>query len=69
MPEPKYLNSHLLRIGTIDAAQARELEARLLALDGVGEAVVVADEETAYLKIDPKLIDMAALDEFSAARG
>jgi len=30
---------------------------------------VVADDETAYLKIDPKTIDMATLDELSAARG
>lgn len=69
MPEPSYLNSHLLRVGTIDAGQARELEARLLALDGVGEAVVVVEDGIAYLKIDSKMIDMAALDEFSAARG
>ena len=69
MPEPRHLNSHLLRVGAIDVDQARELEDRLLALDGVGEAVVVADDETAYLKIDPKMIDMAALDEFSVARG
>jgi len=69
MSRPIPLHSHLLRVGAIDAEQARLLEARLLKLDGVGEAVVVAEEETAYLKIDPKTIDMAALDEFSIVRG
>lgn len=69
MSRPIPLHSHLLRVGAIDAEQARLLEARLLKLDGVGEAVVVAEEETAYLKIDPKTIDMAALDEFSVVRG
>lgn len=69
MSKPIPLHSHLLRVGAIDAEQARLLEARLLKLDGVGEAVVVAEEETAYLKIDPKTIDMAALDEFSVVRG
>ncbi|MCB1867636.1 MAG: MFS transporter [Gammaproteobacteria bacterium] len=69
MSEPRYLNSYLLRIGAVDAAQARELELRLLALEGVGEAVVVVDDETAYLKIDPTTIDMTALDEFFVARG
>ncbi|MCP4287664.1 MAG: MFS transporter [Gammaproteobacteria bacterium] len=69
MSEPSYLNSYLLRVGAVDAEQARDIESRLLSLNGVGEAVVVADDETAYLKIDPKTIDMATLDELSAARG
>ena len=69
MSEPRYLSSYLLRVGALETAQAEALEARLLALDGVGEAVVVVEDEIAYLKIDPKTIDMAALDEFSVARG
>lgn len=69
MSEPRYLNTLLLHIGRVDALQAKALERQLLALEGVGEAVVVVDDETAYLKIDPKTIDMSALDEFSVVRG
>lgn len=69
MAEPNYLKSHLLRVGGMDAARARILQGQLLEIEGVGEAAVVAGDEIAYLKIDPKVIDMAALDEFSAARG
>ncbi|MCB1761391.1 MAG: MFS transporter, partial [Gammaproteobacteria bacterium] len=68
MQEPRYLSSYLLRTGPLDESQASLLQERLLALEGVGDAVVVAEDETAYMKIDPQLIDMAALDEFSVAR-
>jgi MFS family permease len=69
MEQPQYLNSHLLRVGAMDAAQARELEMQLLAIPGVGDAAVAAEEGVAYLKVDPQLIDFAALDEFSINRG
>ena len=69
MAQPKYLNSHLLRVGSMDATQAQALQARLLEIAGVGDAVVVAEDEVAYLKIDPKMIDMTALDEFSVVHG
>jgi predicted MFS family arabinose efflux permease len=68
MEEPRYLNSYLLRTGPLDETQAQLLQERLLGLEGVGDAVVVAEDETAYLKIDPKIVDMSMLDEFSVAR-
>jgi MFS family permease len=69
MAPPSYLASHLLRVGELDEAQAAELQLQLREIKGVGEAVVVAGDGIAYLKIDKNEVDMAALDAFSAADG
>ena len=69
MTPPRYLSSHPLRVGPMDAAQASELRATLLAIDGVGEASVIADQGMAYLKVDLERVDLRALDEFSAPAG
>jgi MFS family permease len=68
MARPGYLSSYLLRVGKMDPAQARELQAQLRALEGVGDAAVVAEDGVAYLKIDSEVVDRAALDAFSSAR-
>ncbi|MEO6696557.1 MAG: MFS transporter, partial [Gammaproteobacteria bacterium] len=47
---------------------ASELVSRLKKVPGVVEAVVIAEEGVAYLKVDSALLDEAALSEFSAAR-
>jgi len=69
MTPPSYLNTHLLKVGVMDGAQAQELQNQLLAMPGVGDAFVVADEGVAYMKVDPKQVDYAALDAFSVADG
>ena len=69
MSPPAYLSSHILVLGRIDEAQAKELEGQLLALDGVEDAFVVAEEGLAYLKIDRERVDMVRLDAFSTAEG
>ena len=43
-------------------------QAQLRALEGVGDAAVVAEDGVAYLKIDSEVVDRAALDAFSSAR-
>ena len=68
MARPGYLSSYLLRVGKMDPAQARELQDQLRALEGVGDAAVVAEDGVAYLKIDSEVVDRAALDAFSSAR-
>ena len=68
MEQPDFLHSYLLKVGRMDAISARELQSRLLAVEGVRDAAVVADDAVAYLKVDPKLIDYAALDEFNRER-
>jgi MFS family permease len=66
MSQPAYLNSHLLKVGVMDEAQAAELRAELMAIEGVGDAAVVAEEGVAYMKVDPQVIDFSRLDEFRA---
>ncbi|MCW8905678.1 MAG: MFS transporter [Sedimenticola sp.] len=67
MSPPSYLSSYLLNVGMQSAQQAADLEARLSRIDGVGEAVVMAEEGVAYLKVDSGSVDFAILDEFSVA--
>ncbi|HET6655237.1 MAG TPA: MFS transporter [Gammaproteobacteria bacterium] len=65
MPAPRYLASRLIRIPRArDRAERERLSERLLAVAGVAEAVIVADEGVAYLKVDNREIDEAALATF-----
>ncbi len=65
MAEPPPLASRVVRVGAVAGeAEAREIEAGLRAIDGVAEAVVVADEGLAYLKIDSRRLDEGALERF-----
>jgi len=68
MRPPRKLRSVLLHVGAIEPDQAKLLATRLSALDGVAEAVVVQDEEVAYLKVDSRHFDEASLDRFAAAK-
>ena len=45
-----------------------DLQAQLLAINGVTEVLVVPDEQAAYIKVDRKLLDNSALNSFSAAQ-
>lgn len=67
MRSPRYLSSYLLRVGSIDAAQARELSNELTAVQGVAEAVVLVEDGMAYLKVDSKALDEDALRRFTVA--
>lgn len=68
MQDPRGLSSRLLKVGRLSEAEAGELAARLLAVEGVREAVVVVEDGLAYLKVDPEHLDQQALRAFSAAR-
>ncbi len=65
MRQPRQLASRLLRVGTLTPRQAQALSQRLGGIDGVVEAVVVADEGVAYLRVEEAQLDEAALREFS----
>ncbi len=69
MAPPPSLSGHLLRVGKMDQAQAETLQARLLGIEGVGEAVVVAADGIAYLKLDKGVVDMEQIGAFSADDG
>ena len=65
MQSPRYLGTRVLRIGPQDPAGASELAARITAVRGVAEAVVIAEDEVAYLKIDQHQLDEDALQAFA----
>jgi len=59
MAQPSYLTTRLLPIGDGQTADAESLAARLRQVPGVAEAVVIAEEKLAYLKVDSKSFDAA----------
>lgn len=66
MRNPRPLSTQLVNLGEVSEQMADELAARLLAVPGVAEAVVIADDGIAYLKVDRKHLDREALRAFSA---
>lgn len=65
MRRPRYLSSYILNVGRMDTERARRLVGELTSVRGVAEAVVVAEEGTAYLKVERHALDRARLREFS----
>ncbi len=62
MPRPAPYSTRLARIGEVSGAEADALVARLARLAGVVDVVVVAEERVAYLKVDQRTFDAAALE-------
>ncbi len=60
------LSNELRALGIAGTGDSGELTRRLLAVPGVAEAVVVADEGVAYLKVDRERLDGPALDAILA---
>lgn len=67
MANPRHLSSYLLNVGRLDESEARRLTRRLGEIRGVAEAVVVAAEGVAYLKVDRRALDEAALRALATA--
>lgn len=65
MRQPRYLASHLLKVGEMTAAQAARLAGELLAVRGVAEAVVCGEEGVAYLKVDSLQLDRVTLERYA----
>lgn len=63
MREPRYVRSMVVPVGEMNETQAQLLAKRLIGLKGVSEAIVIAGEGEAYLKVDGKLLDQQALSE------
>jgi len=59
MKQPSYLTTRLIRIGSGHSVDSEELAARLRQVPGVAEAVVIAEEQLAYLKVDSRTFDAA----------
>ncbi|MEE8321967.1 MAG: MFS transporter [Gammaproteobacteria bacterium] len=64
MPDPDRNISHMIKLGIINQEQAGRLVERLSAVAGVDEAVVIAEDGIAYLKVDKRFLDYEALNAF-----
>ena len=67
MARPRYLTTRTVRISDAQAARAESLAARLRQMPGVAEAVVIAEEKLAYLKVDAKAFDAAQAEAVAGA--
>lgn len=65
MQSPRYLSSHLVRVGPVSDERARHLVGELTMVSGVAEAVVIPEDGIAYLKVDLHALDHDALRDFS----
>ena len=59
--EPRRLSVERLPVGDVERDSVDALTARLLAVPGVVEAVVVEEECTAWLRVDRRLLDRSLL--------
>ena len=69
MASPRYLSSHQIPVGKVDAAAAPQLALQLTQIPGVAEAKVVPEQGMAYLRVDWNALDHDALQKISAAHG
>jgi MFS family permease len=67
MAQPSYLTTRLIPIAAGKAGDAEGLAARLRQVPGVAEAVVIAEENLAYLKVDAKAFDAAMAEQLTGA--
>ena len=67
MAQPSYLTTRLIPIADGNAGDAENLAAQLRQVPGVAEAVVIAEEKLAYLKVDSKSFDAAMAEALAGA--
>jgi hypothetical protein len=68
MKQPSYLSTRLVPLGERAAREPESLAARLRQVPGVAEAVVIAEEKIAYLKVDSSAFDQALAEQLAGAR-
>jgi MFS family permease len=67
MAQPSYLTTRLVPITGGQAGDAESLAAKLRQVPGVAEAVVIAEEKLAYLKVDSRSFDAAMAEALAGA--
>jgi MFS family permease len=67
MAQPSFVTTRLIPIAANQAADAEALANKLRQVPGVVEAVIVVDENLAYLKIDAKAFDAAQAEALARA--
>jgi len=61
MKPPRLLASYIHKVAVTDPADAERLSRELSGIAGVAEAVVIADEGVAYLRVDKRVFDETSL--------
>lgn len=64
--EPEQYDTHTLRFSTTSPEETEALAARLEAVEGVSEVVLVAEEGLAYVKANARLLNLAELEAILA---
>ena len=64
--EPRRLSVEQLPIGAVEREAVEALRARLLSVPGVFEAVVVAEDRIAWLRVDDRCLDRSSLRALSS---
>jgi predicted MFS family arabinose efflux permease len=67
MARPSYLTTRLVRLSDFQVANAESLAAKLRQMPGVADAVVIAEEKLAYLKVDSNSFDAAQVEALTSA--
>jgi hypothetical protein len=65
MSRPSYFSTRVLRIGAVNSVDSALLLKRLRQIPGVIDVAIVASEEVAYLKVDPKLFDRTTIEQLA----
>ncbi|MES9832556.1 MAG: MFS transporter [Candidatus Thiodiazotropha sp. LLP2] len=65
MPDPSYLSNYMLPVGQLDESEVGKLADQLMAINGVDDAVIIAEDRVAYLKVDLKIVDQELLDGYA----
>ena len=66
MARPSYLTTRLVRLSNSQIANAESL-AKLRQMPGVADAVVIAEEKLAYLKVNSNSFDAAQVEALTSA--
>lgn len=65
MSDPSYLSNYLLPVGSLDETEISKLEDQLKTIEGVADAVIIPEDQVAYLKVDLQLVDQEVLDGYA----
>ncbi len=66
MRHPRYLNSFMVYVGPVSQEEGRRIAMEMTRITGVAEAVVIAEDGVAYLKVDGAAVDRKALLQYRA---
>lgn len=62
MAPPPYLSSYMISMEDLEIGEVAARERELLAVPGVTEAVIVAEDAVAYLKVDGRAVDYGQIE-------